>query len=89
MQEIEKLNIETDEKELVDFMRKIPLVGSYSSEVRTMFQNFAANLLNLKQQKKLLEDQKGSNKKLVIATWVLAGATIALAIITLILAIKG
>lgn len=84
MQEIENLNIETSEKDLIAFCRNIPLVGHLSPEVRAMYQNYAINLLGLKQQKRLLEDQRGSSRKLIVATWALAGATIVLVVVDLI-----
>ena len=83
MQKIEKLNIETSEEELFKLCKDLPLYGDYSSEVRTMYQNFAVNLLILKQQKRLSDDQIKSNRKLVNATWVLAGATILLVVVDL------
>lgn len=84
MKEIENLNIETSEEDLIAFCRNVPLAPSLSSEVRAMYQNYAISLLSLKQQKKLLEDQRDSSKKLVMATWALAGATILLVIVDLI-----
>ena len=84
MQEVEKLNIETSEENLIAFCRNIALEPMLSSEVRAMYQNYAISILNLKQQKKLLEEQRDSSKNLIKATWALAGATILLVIVDLI-----
>jgi hypothetical protein len=50
--------------------------------------NYGVNLLAIKQQKKLIDDQNNynrqmlaTNRKLVYATWVLAAATILLALL--------
>jgi hypothetical protein len=79
-------NLEKSEKEILEACQKIEiLAGGATSEQKALYLNYLSGLLNLKQQKKLLEEQSRANKKLVIATWALAGATILLAVVTAII----
>lgn len=77
---ISDYNLDTSEEKLVEVCQKFESFGG--STEKTCFLNYLLGLLSLKQQKKLLEEQKRANEKLVMATWVLAVATIITAIIT-------
>jgi hypothetical protein len=79
-------DINSTEDEIVVFCKQE--AGNAPGYGHEMKLNYGLNLLSVKQQKKLVDDQNEFNKKilglntgLVRATWALAGATIILALI--------
>lgn len=58
---------------------------SPSSEVRQMYMNYVTNLLAIKQQQKIIADQKEYNNKQLFWSRILAVGTWALVIATLLL----
>jgi len=75
--DFKKYNLDTPEKDLVEAFQKIPL-NDPDPKFQPTTISYLSNLLSSKYQKKILD----SNKSLVIATWVLAIATIILVIVT-------
>ncbi len=86
-------NLDTSEEELIKECQKNQNIW-IEADAQNLRLNYLIGLLSLKQQRKLLTEQNKFNEKLleknsslVKATWVLAFATIGLAIITIALII--
>ncbi len=87
--ELQKYNVDTPEVEIIKACQFVELQTHLTSGAKELYLNYLTNLLHLKQQKKLFEDQNkfnkqliSTNRNLVKATWVLALVTIGLALIT-------
>lgn len=79
-------NLETPEEELIKLCQKLPVSSPNNESILLL--DYCLGLLQLKQQKKLLDEQNKFNEKLlrwnkwlVYATWVLAIATIILVLV--------
>ena len=83
------LNFHSDEEEIAGILRDLASErfnnGDWSFETTTLSVNYAIQLLNLKQQQKLVQEQRKGSQELVTSTRWLAYATIALAAITAII----
>lgn len=78
-------NLYTSEEELIKACQKLltpPLYGMYTLEDKKLELNYYSSLLMLKQQNKFNSKLLWWNGLLVIATWVLAIATIILVLVT-------
>jgi hypothetical protein len=82
--ELKKYTMESSEEDLINACSKGDAYGYLSDEENKLLLTYLLGLLNIKQQKRLVDEQKKSSEKLVIATWVLAAATIIFAVLTLI-----
>ena len=87
------LNFDSDEAEIMQKLKE--LITSrvnnteHQNERDDVSINYALQLLNLKQQQKLVQEQKNGNHELVKSTKWLAYATIGLAIITAIIGLAS
>lgn len=86
---LREYNLDTSENNIVKASQHVELQTHLSSEAKELYLNYLTNILHLKQQKQMFEDQNefntgliNSNKNLVKATWCLAIMTILLAFIT-------
>ena len=87
--DLKQYNINTPVKKIIEACQQVKDT-SETSEMREISLNYLVNLLHLKQQRKLLEEQNKfnmslieTNKKLVKATWALAIATGILVLVTI------
>ena len=77
-------SLKNTEEEIIDACQKIEiLAGGATSEQKSLYLSYLSGLLNIKLQKKLMEEQRKASVGLVVATWVLAGATIILAAVAI------
>lgn len=86
--DLKDFNLETEEVEVIKALHQLSKSGQ-PEQNNVISMTYLNNLLLLKQQKKMLDEQNLYNEKilkrnasLVWATWVLAGVTALLAIIT-------
>lgn len=86
--DIKDYNINTKEEDLIKACQNLEQTTA-TSEGKALYLDYFLGLLNLKQQKDLLEKQNEfnkellkTNKKLVKATWALAGATVLIVVVT-------
>lgn len=87
---LKKFNKNTSHDELIEAMQNQPYLAGIPPHEVSAFLTYIQELISIKNQESLLKEQNEfnikllkQNRDLVIATWVLAGATILLAIITL------
>jgi hypothetical protein len=83
------LDFHSSEEEIAEVLRALTSErfnnGDWSYVTTTLSVNYAIQLLNLKQQQKLVQEQRRGSDELVTSTKWLAYATIALAVITAII----
>jgi len=84
MRTLSEINLKSTEDEITKFCEDVPMMG-LGSEVRQMYMEYGINLLVLKQQQKLLDEQGGYNKKQLFWSRILAVATISVAVATILL----
>ena len=84
MRTLSEISIHSAEEEIIKFGQEVPMM-SPSSEVRQMYMSYVTSLLAIKQQQKLITDQKEYNAKQLFWSRVLAVGTWALVIATLLL----
>lgn len=82
-------NINSSEEEILEACKGIDQLNWASSEAKNLYLSYLMGLLNLKQQKKLFDEQKRSSRNLVIATWALVIATLILVVTDKIWKIKN
>lgn len=84
MRILSEININSTEEEISKFCEAVPMMG-LGSEMRQMYMDYGINLLNLKQQQKLLNEQNNYNRKQLFSSWILNVGTWALVLVTLLL----
>ena len=84
MRTLSEITINSSDEEIKEFCEAVPMMG-LGSEMRQMYMDYGINLLNLKQQLKLLKEQEDYNKKQLTWSRILAVGTWALVIATLLL----
>ncbi len=86
-----ELNFYSREEEIAATLKELSSArenGQWHLTNDEAYPNYVLQLLSLKQQEKLIEEQKQSSEELVTSTKYLAYATIALAIFTAILSLE-
>lgn len=88
--DLKNYNLTTQENNLIEACQDIEKQTHLTPEDKVLYLNYLINILNLKQQKKIIDDQNKfntklvkTNRNLVVATWALAFVTILLCIITI------
>lgn len=85
--ELREYDMDTSEADIIQACQYVEFQTHLASESKALYLNYLSNLLNLIQQKKMLEDQNVFNKKLVDTNKGLVKATYLLATVTILLAL--
>ena len=81
---VKDIKIDSSEEEITDFCNRIPL-SDMTSEMKQLYMDYAMSIFALKYQKEILNEQNVYNKSQLFWSRILAFATIALVVATLLL----